>query len=60
VEAVRVGAKAINGEEMLLHQGIAAFRLWTGREAPEKVMREAMAGSPEQAVKKTRRRKAIR
>jgi shikimate dehydrogenase len=57
-EGRRVGAKAIHGEEMLLHQGMAAFRLWTGKEAPEKVMRKALAGSPERTVKKTRRRAA--
>lgn len=58
VEAERVGAVAIHGEEMLLHQGMAAFRLWTGKEAPEKVMRKALAGSPERGVKKTGRRRA--
>jgi shikimate dehydrogenase len=59
-EAGRAGVKAIHGEEMLLHQGMAAFTLWTGKEAPEKVMRKALAGSPERAVKKTRRREAPR
>jgi shikimate dehydrogenase len=59
-EAVRIGAEAIHGEEMLLHQGMAAFTLWTGKAAPEKVMRKALAGSPERAVKKTRRRRAPR
>jgi shikimate dehydrogenase len=59
-EARRVGARAIHGEEMLLHQGMAAFSLWTGMEAPEKVMRKALAGSLERAVKKTRRSRAPR
>jgi shikimate dehydrogenase len=41
-EAKRNGSEAIRGEEMLLHQGTAAFRLWTGKDAPEKAMREAL------------------
>ena len=45
-EAKRNGSEVIHGEEMLLHQGMAAFRLWTGEEAPEKAMREALVGSP--------------
>jgi len=44
-EAKRIGAATIHGEEMLLHQGMAAFRLWTGKEPPEKVMRKALVGS---------------
>jgi shikimate dehydrogenase len=44
-EAKRGGSKVIHGEEMLLHQGMAAFRLWTGKDAPEKAMREALSGS---------------
>ena len=49
-EAKRTGSKVIHGEEMLLHQGMAAFRLWTGRDAPEKAMRKALAGSPRGAA----------
>lgn len=41
-EAEAVGAKWSDGLGMLLHQGAAAFSLWTGREAPLKVMREAL------------------
>ena len=41
------GQKVIHGEEMLLHQGMAAFKLWTGKEAPEEVMREALVGALE-------------
>jgi shikimate dehydrogenase len=59
-QAKRNGSKVIHGEEMLLHQGMAAFKLWTGKDAPEKVMRKALAGSPQGALKKTRRRKAAR
>jgi shikimate dehydrogenase len=44
-EAKRKGAEVIHGEEMLLHQGMAAFRLWTGEDAPEKVMRKALTDS---------------
>jgi len=50
-EAKRNGSEVIHGEEMLLHQGMAAFTLWTGREAPEKVMRKALVGSPKRAMK---------
>jgi shikimate dehydrogenase len=39
-EAEKSGARAIFGYEMLLHQGGAAFELWTGREAPLGVMEE--------------------
>jgi shikimate dehydrogenase len=40
--AKEAGAKAIGGLGMLLHQGAEAFRLWTGREAPLAVMRQAL------------------
>jgi shikimate dehydrogenase len=43
-QARRNGSEVIHGEEMLLCQAMAAFRLWTGKEAPEKVMRRAIAG----------------
>ncbi len=45
VEARRSGAKVIHGEDMLLHQGMAAFKLWTGRGAPESEMREALVAA---------------
>jgi shikimate dehydrogenase len=51
-EAKSNGAKVIHGEAMLLYQGMAAFRLWTGKEAPEKVMRTALTASLEGKVKK--------
>jgi shikimate dehydrogenase len=57
-EAKRNGAKVIYGEAMLLHQGMAAFRLWTGKEAPEKVMREALTSSLEGKIKKAKRGRA--
>jgi shikimate dehydrogenase len=36
------GAKVISGVEMLLFQGAASFEIWMGRQAPVKVMREAL------------------
>ncbi len=36
------GCRAANGVGMLLHQGARALELWTGRNAPVKVMREAL------------------
>lgn len=42
-EARKAGAKCISGMEMLLYQGIEAFELLTGRKAPEKTMRNALA-----------------
>ncbi len=40
-KAVSVGAKSVGGLGMLVHQGAAAFRLWTGREPPVEVMYKA-------------------
>jgi shikimate dehydrogenase len=37
------GAHAMDGETMLLHQGAAAFTLWTGQPAPLDVMSQALA-----------------
>lgn len=43
VRAARAaGAEAIDGREMLLRQGAAAFELWTGRPAPIGTMRAAL------------------
>jgi len=36
------GIKGVNGEGMLLGQGALAFRIWTGRNAPQDVMRRAL------------------
>ena len=41
-EAKAVGAKVITGVEMLLHQGAAAFEIWTQCRAPMEVMRSAL------------------
>jgi shikimate dehydrogenase len=38
------GARAIDGLGMLVHQGAAAFELWTGQAAPVGVMRRAATG----------------
>ena len=35
-------AEVMNGELMLLHQGAAAFELWTGQAAPLELMREQL------------------
>jgi shikimate 5-dehydrogenase len=40
--ARRAGAEVVSGLEVLLAQGVAAFELWTGREAPVEVMRKAL------------------
>ena len=40
--ARHAGLAAANGLPMLLHQGAAAFELWTGRAAPIEVMRAAL------------------
>lgn len=36
------GARTVDGLGMLLHQGAAAFELWTGRDAPLEAMRAAL------------------
>ena len=59
-QAKRNGSEVIHGEEMLLHQGMAAFSLWTGRGAPEKVMRTALAGSSDRDLSKAKRGRAKR
>jgi shikimate dehydrogenase len=59
-QAKRNGSEVVHGEEMLLHQGMAAFRLWTGKEAPEKVMRGALEGSLKGRVKKAKEGRARR
>ena len=40
--ARRGGAHVVSGLEVLLAQGVAAFELWTGRQAPVEVMRKAL------------------
>jgi shikimate dehydrogenase len=48
-DAESAGARTIGGLAMLVYQGAEAFRLWTGREAPEALMmgaaRDALGGA---------------
>jgi shikimate dehydrogenase len=41
-DAKRAGAKVVDGIEMLVHQGAAAFQMWTKQPAPVEVMRQAV------------------
>jgi shikimate dehydrogenase len=42
-DAEAAGSSGLDGETMLLHQGAAAFTLWTGQPAPLEVMAAALA-----------------
>ena len=42
-EAAAAGATVADGELMLLHQGAAAFTLWTGQPAPLELMQAKLA-----------------
>ncbi|MEO8208661.1 MAG: shikimate dehydrogenase [Chloroflexota bacterium] len=50
-DAEAAGATARDGETMLLHQGAAAFTLWTGQTAPLDVMGEALAAARAQGLR---------
>lgn len=41
-EAAGAGCKTVDGLAMLLYQGAAQFKLWTGKEAPLNVMRDVL------------------
>jgi len=41
-QAAEQGALTIDGREMLVQQGAAAFKIWTGETAPVEVMRKAL------------------
>lgn len=41
-EAIKAGAKPVYGIKMLLYQGAESFKIWTGRDAPIDVMKEAL------------------
>lgn len=41
-DAKSIGAKVINGLEMLLYQGAISFKIWTGEDAPIDVMKNAI------------------
>jgi shikimate dehydrogenase len=47
-QARAVGAETIDGLGMLVHQGAAAFELWTGRTAPVTTMRAACVAALEE------------
>ena len=42
-EARRRGARTLDGLGMLVYQGAIGFKLWTGLDAPVKVMHDALA-----------------
>lgn len=42
--AKHIGAKTVNGLGMLLYQGMLSFKIWTGRDAPQELMRQALQG----------------
>jgi shikimate dehydrogenase len=44
-QAEQAGLRAINGWDMLVYQGAAAFAKWTGIEPPVDVMKRALAAS---------------
>jgi shikimate 5'-dehydrogenase-like protein len=44
-DAQSAGDTVLNGELMLLHQGAAAFTLWTGQPAPLELMQERLAAA---------------
>lgn len=44
-DAEAAGARTVPGTRMLLHQGAAAFELWTGRPAPLAVMEAAIGAA---------------
>jgi shikimate dehydrogenase len=50
-DAEAAGALANDGETMLLHQGAAAFALWTGQPAPLEVMGQALAEARAEGVR---------
>jgi shikimate dehydrogenase len=41
------GARVVDGLEVLVHQGAASLRLWTGREPPLETMRRAARAEPQ-------------
>ena len=44
-EAAARGCRTVNGLRMLLHQGVAQFRLWTGHNPPIEVMHQALVNA---------------
>ena len=41
-EARRAGCRCVDGLQMLLYQGAAQFKIWTGRQPPVAAMRRAL------------------
>lgn len=41
-DSAKAGCTTINGLAMLLYQGVAQFEIWTGRQAPVDIMRNAL------------------
>ena len=41
-EAEKMGCQTINGLGMMLFQGAASFRLWTGKDMPIDVVKKAL------------------
>jgi shikimate dehydrogenase len=52
-EAEAAGCTVADGEQMLLHQGAAAFTLWTGQPAPLELMGEALADARTKGLRST-------
>jgi shikimate dehydrogenase len=50
-DAAAAGATTSDGELMLLHQGAAAFTLWTGMPAPVDVMQHALSAARSEGVR---------
>jgi len=50
-DAASAGCKTSDGEQMLLHQGAAAFTLWTGQPAPIDVMHAALVDARAHGVR---------
>jgi shikimate dehydrogenase len=50
-DAAAAGADTLDGELMLLHQGAAAFTLWTGQPAPLDVMQQKLAEARAEGIR---------
>ncbi len=57
--AAKRGCPVVGGEDWLLHQAIPAYRIFTGVRAPEKAMRDALAGERPVPAPKGRRAVAL-
>jgi shikimate dehydrogenase len=50
-DAAAAGADTLDGELMLLHQGAAAFTLWTGQPAPLDLMQQKLAEARAEGIR---------